>query len=80
MLLLLVCVCDLVLGESSGTGLFYHFRQALPVTDDIVLHFSFTMRCVSLIAQGWLCLVFTCLSSFTFVWCCWVLLFVSMCM
>ena len=36
---LLVCVCDLVLGESSGTCLFYHFRQALPVTDDIVLPF-----------------------------------------
>ena len=37
---LLVCVCDLVLGESSGTGFFYHFRQALSVTDDIVLPFS----------------------------------------
>ena len=36
---LLVCVCDLVLRESSGTGLFYHFRQALSVTDDIVMPF-----------------------------------------
>ena len=59
MCLLLVCVCYPVLGESSGTGLFYHFRQALPVTDDIVLPIiSFTRPCVSLIAQGWHCLVF----------------------
>ena len=41
-------ICDLVLGESSGTGLFYHFRQALSVTDDFVLFlFSFPSLCFS---------------------------------
>ena len=47
-----MCVCYHVLGESSGTGLFYHFRQALPVTDEIALRFPFTRLCVSLLAHG----------------------------